>query len=183
MGVQLKHLVIAVAQGWVVTASQAEIVFNNLSTTNSQSAYFPSTLEYGDELRLGGIGRQLIQFRVEYFGELPATNQAAARIRFYANDGPGRYPAPGTRLFESDPVPLSPGYSSIILSDLAVPVPDVFTWTIEFGGLTGAVGQQAGLLLNDPPAAGFSYDDFLMRTGTNWALFRITSIGKANYAA
>ena len=174
---------LVVVLGWCVNSGQAETVYDNVGTTNSQPTYFPSTIEYGDEIRLGGIGREVRQFRTEYFGDLPATNAATARIRFYANDGPGRYPSPATLLFESDAFPVLAGYNSIALDDLEVAVPDIFTFTVEFSGLTGAVGQQAGLLLYDPPSAGFSYDDFWMRTGTNWTLFRLNIGVKANFAA
>jgi hypothetical protein len=168
---------------FALLTAEAEIVYENSSSAGGQPEYFPAIVEYGDEIRLDGIGRKVIQFRTEYFGDVGPTNTATARVRFYANDGPGRYPAPGTLLFASDPFPLNQGYSGITFADLAVTVPDVFTWTIEFNGLTGAIGSEAGLLINDPPWAGFSYNDFWMRTGAGWALFQLDPSTKANFVA
>jgi hypothetical protein len=164
-------------------ALNAEVVYENISRTNTQPEFFPSIVEYGDEIRLGGIGRQIVQFRIEYFADVAPTNNASARVRIYANDGPGRFPEPGTRLYESDPFPLTPGYSAISLDGLDLAVPDVITWSIEFSGISGALGSQAGLLLADPTSAGFSYYDFWVRTATGWALFHFEPDPKANFIA
>jgi hypothetical protein len=163
--------------GW---AGRAEIIYENIGSTNNQPAYFPSTVEYGDELRLAGTGRNVIQFSTEYFSSVPSTNGTSAILRFYTNDGPGHAPEPGTLLYQSDPFPVAPGYNTAVLRDLSVTVPDVFTFTVQFSGIDT---NQAGLLAYDAPSAGFSYDDFWMRTGTNWGLFQLGSGIKANFAA
>src|SRR5690349_20347046 len=163
--------------GWAV---RAEIIYENVGSTNNQPAYLPSTEEYGDELHLAGTGRNVIQFSTEYFSNLPSTNGTSAILRLYANDGPGHAPEPGTLLYQSDPFPVAPGYYTAVLRDLSVTVPDVFTFTIQFT-VVGAF--QAGLLAYDPPSVGFSYNDFWMRTGTNWGLFQLGGGIKANFAA
>ncbi|HXT42226.1 MAG TPA: hypothetical protein VN887_19620 [Candidatus Angelobacter sp.] len=170
----------AVFGGCCVWAGQAELVYQDIGSTNSQPTYFPSTAEYGDELHLAGTGRNVIQFGTEYFSDVPSTNGTSAIIRFYANDGPGSAPAPGTLLYQSDPFPVAPGYNSVVLHDFSVTVPDVFTFTIQFGGLGT---NQAGLLAYDPPSVGFSYNDFWMHTGTNWGLFQLGGGIRANFAA
>jgi len=164
--------------------------------------------EFGDEITLAGTARVVTSFAFEYFGDIaPGTGaNANAVIRFYANDGglhtPSSGPAatmPGSLLWESAPFQVS-GLSTFNEVTLAVPnivVPDKLTWTIQFNGLSGVNGSQAGLTIADPVTIGAvlptsngtfligSFSDYWGKTdpakSDSWALFVIPP-NRANFA-
>ena len=181
-------LALAAALSWLTVPVRSEIVFDNSS--NYLTNYWPSLLEYGDEIQLAGSARLVTNFVFEYFGSFTREGDETARIRFYKNDGPGRYPGPGTLLYDSGPFAIFSGLNAAPLNGLAVKVPDDFTWTVQFGGLTGLPGNQVGLPFYDPPTVGFSYRDFWQKTdptglaGRGWDLLSFPNFDPvANFAA
>ena len=173
----------------IAPAIHAEIVYDNVRDYR-QSFYPPSqgSAEYGDQVQLAGKARTITEFRFEYFGEFQATGTEMVRVRFYANDGPGlpglaNTEQPGTLLFESALEPVVPGFNTVTLRGLSVPVTNTFTWTVQFEGLSGRYQQRAGLVFYNAPSVGSSYDDFWQRTGTNWSIWNFRPGYFANFAA
>ena len=172
------------------------LVYDNASN-NLYVHFDPGVLEVGDEIHLAGPDRDLQYFGFEYWwtntagGHVLANTGQKVRLRFYANDGPpfNGYPTPGTILYDSGDVPLPPpslytGYDSAVLlydgSDFAgglLPLltllPDDFTWTVQFTGLSTTPGavDHVGVDLFSPPVVGGSYADYWQR-GANgsWSL-------------
>jgi hypothetical protein len=173
-----------------------ELVFDNTATNAFKEFAYFSIKEHGDEITLGGTARTLTDFLFEYYSDFVATGDEMARLRIYRNDGeriqltPTFFVnAPGTLLYESPPFqilgktnpsdPLS-GYHDTILTGLAVDVPRTFTWSIEFQGLSGAVGDRAALVVRDPPTVGRSFTDYWDKVTGNWGL-RLLNV-PANFA-
>jgi hypothetical protein len=159
----------------------SEVVYDNSQTYLTN--YHPSLLEYGDEIRLAGTARVVTNFQFEYFGAFLRTGDEEARIRFYANDGPGRAPAPNTLLYDSGPFPLLSGLNTAPISGISVVVPDVFTWTVQFTGITGLIGDQAGLIFYDPPTIGRSFNDYWQYNGSTWGTKIFPNGPRANFGA
>jgi hypothetical protein len=156
-------------------AGRADLVYDN--STNYQTNYFSSLDEFGDEINLAGTARIVTNFTFEYVGNFAGQGDETVRLRFYANDGPDAVadpqifaPAPGTVLFESLAFAVFPGLNTVPLTGLAVAVPKIFTWTVQFSGLTGATNDQAGLPVYHPPTTGFSFKDFWLKSGPSWDL-------------
>jgi hypothetical protein len=155
-----------------VFSVQAEIVYDNLDTYLGR--YANEKREYGDELELAGTARTVTEFAFEYFGDFVPSADEMAKIRFYKNDVviSQFQVAPGTLLFESGWFPISPGYNSRRLVGLNVNVPDNFTFTIEFRGLSMQLHDEAGLVFYDPISLGNSFNDFWIREPRgNFALY------------
>jgi hypothetical protein len=145
----------------------------------------PGSMEIGDEITLDDTARVLTNFTFEYWGENSTGDgfdgYVEAKVRFYQNDGAlasSDYPTPGTVLFDSGwfPVEATPR-ATLIFEDfhtdaevpLTRPVPDSFTWTIQFGGL--APGDSAGVDIFSPPVVGMSYPDYWQLTpDSGWLL-------------
>ena len=143
------HLIACVSV-FLPATGQAEIVYDN--SQNYSGTYYPPSppnIEYGDQIVLRGTARNVSEFRFEYFGEFTPTGQETVRVRFYANDGPGdpqyefSHP-PKTLLYESSPLPIHAGFNVLALRGLSVPVTNTFTWTVQWGGLSGSVSNRAG---------------------------------------
>lgn len=166
-------------------ATRADIAYDN--THSYLTNYYASVREFGDEIKLSGISSNITDFQFEYFGDFSPTGRESARLRFYANDGPGIPPkpdtilTPGTVLYDSGPLPIAPGFNALEVSRISVTVPSRFTWTVEFAGLAGTDGSKAGLVFFDPPTLGSSFDDFWQRSGTTWSLFRFNGRPIANF--
>ncbi len=162
------------------SAARTEIVYDNTATPTG-NGFHPSNLEYGDEIQLQpGLARLVTDFYLEYFGEFIAQGDERVRIRFYANNGPDVEPGPKTilapkdLLYESAEIKITPGFHQIPLTGLAVEeVPDTLTWTVKFSGLSGAVGDRAGLLLYNPPTVGKSFNDFWQLADSTWTTHQI----------
>lgn len=163
----------------LVSLCQAETVYDNSHAYEEK--FYPTPNEFGDELYLSGQARIVTELRFEYFGDFTAEGDERAVVRFYRNDGPGEYPTPGTLIFKSDPIVIHPGLNMVVLRDLSVEVPEPFTWTVQFEGLLGRLRDKAGLTMFDPPANGFSYDDFWMKREEEWKLYRISGPWKSNF--
>jgi hypothetical protein len=160
---------------------RGEIIFDN-STGGGTNVYY-STLEYGDEVQLGGTSRVVTEFQFEYYGDFVASGIESARIRIYKNDGPGVDPTPGTLLYDSGTFAIAPGYQTRTFTGLNVTVPTDLTWTVQFSGLVGGTGDEAGLIIRNPPSVGSSYNDFWLKTGGTWQLFSWNGNPVANFAA
>ena len=65
----------------------------------------------------------------------------------------------------SDPIAIAAGYNSVTVSGLLIEVPETITWTVQFFGVGNTAGDQAGLVYNNPPSVGSSFDDFWINTG------------------
>lgn len=163
----LTALLVAVAAPLLLSGAHAqgsgEVVYDNTQNSKLKSPQF-TTREYGDEISLAGTARIVTTFVFEYFGNITPGNSptAAAVIRFYENNGSlydGKYPRPGSLLWESDPLPLLrnlvPTDGNYNLATIPVPnitVTDTLTWTVQFSGLTG--GNSAVLTISDPVSIG-----------------------------
>jgi len=165
--------------------AQAEIIYDNSDQgTNAPPVlYYP--FEYGDQVHLGGTSRILTQIMFEYYGDFNATSGRTARLWIYLNDGPGDvhgFPTPGTVLYSSDSFSLENNYQTKIFSGLDIPVPNTFTWAVEFDGFAWKAGDEAGLLFLDPPTVGSSGSGaWLLENGTTWNS-RGFAEGNANFA-
>jgi hypothetical protein len=165
----------------------AEIVFDNIQT-NYNGMYYPDSIEYGDEIQLGGSANILNQFQFEYFGEFGFNLSPSVKVRLYANDGKGaseagEFAQPGTLLFESVPMPIHPGYNILTLRELSIPVTNNFTWTVQWEGLTGAFSNRAGIMFYNPPSVGKSYNDFWGKFPDGWFPMNFGGNPVANFAA
>ena len=121
----------------VVLAFESEIPPASSSVEKSQGVGQQITLGSGLLIREPII---VTAFAFDYVVLSPAT----VTVSFYENDGPGG--APGTILFASTPVNLSPGLFKVAtLSGLSVRVPHTFTWVIAGGG---------SLIGSNPPTIG-----------------------------
>jgi hypothetical protein len=164
-----------------------EVVYDN-TEKDYNNMFFPSTLEYGDEIELGGTARTITEFQFEYYGDFVPEQEATVVVRLYDNDGPnpnptGDFSQPGTLAYESEPLRIYPGYNVLALKNLSIAVSNSITWSVKFDGITGAYNNRAGLTHYDAPTVGSDYDDFWMRTSTGWGLFSFEGNPPANFAA
>jgi MYXO-CTERM domain-containing protein len=166
-------------------AFTAEIVYDN-STNDLETNLDPGTQEIGDEILLDGTARWLSEFSFEYWGTNTLSDTAfagpvEARVRFYLNDGPPlpdveRAYSPGTVIYDSgsflvDPTPRA----TLIFTEfnfgttpLTVPLPDAFTWSVQFTGLS--LTDTAGVTIYSPPTIGNNFDDYWVNDGGAWLL-------------
>ena len=155
---------------------QVEIVYDN--TVHSLDSTLPVTGEIADEIRLGGIARNITDVQFEYFGQWTATGDEVGQLYFYLNDGAvvntDGSRAPNTLFWESPLFNVSPGFGSIGIHDLNITVPDNFTVGIQFFGLTNQ--EQGQILLYDPPAVGGSFGDYWQKTGSTWGLYKTPGV-------
>jgi len=149
--------------------------------------------QLGNEITLAGSATSdlITSFSYQYDfigtagGATPNGNETAT-VTFYQNNGPTygatTYHEPGTPLF-SDTVNIGlAGYTSGYTVDyfqadinggLGVVVPEDFTWTVTFAGLTGS--ETAGLALYSPATVGGNYNDAWVNTGSGWTLDTTTA--------
>lgn len=166
-GIALAVLAFTSVQGSVVYENAAHPLLN---TNGVQMAHFYSR-EFGDEINLAGTDRILTDFQFEYYGDFTSAFGRTGRIRIYKNDGPGTYATPHTVLYDSGSFFLNSGYNTKWISGLSVEVPNRITWTVEFSGVTEAVGDRAGLLFYHPPTIGTSARDFWALFNNQWSLY------------
>ena len=135
-----------------------EIIYDNTTGGTDNAPKFPPTPsnEKGNEIVLCEGSRNVFRFLLFYYGDFVAEGDETCVLRFYANDGEAFHPSapqflqPGTLLYESDPTPIKPGdHQAILFTDINVEVPDRFTWTAEFDGLSGLSGDRASLIFYD----------------------------------
>jgi hypothetical protein len=155
------------------SANAQSILYDN-SSNGGTNVYYQLN-EYGDEIVLSTntTVRVMTEFQFEYYGDFAAGGVETARLRVYKNDGPLTSQGdstPGTVLYDSGSFSISPGYQTKSFSGLNITLPDDLTWTVQFSGLVGSAGDEAGLILRGPPSPGFSYDDFWMKINGSWGL-------------
>lgn len=170
-----------------------EIIYDNTTGGTDDAPKFPPTPsnEKGNEIVLCENSRNVFRFLLFYYGDFVAEGDETCTLRFYANDGEAFHPAapqflqPGTLLYESDPTPIKPGDSQAILfTDINVEVPDRFTWTAEFDGLSGLAGDRASLIFYDVAMGWDSPDRYVWRdpgTKSNIETYKTAVGGSMGY--
>jgi len=184
----LKAILLSVGLCSLPSLSFSATVYENLTTPDLGQQYFPTpgSLEFGDQITLGGTERTLSQFSFYYFLSGTSASTQNMTLRLYANTGVTNSPA-ATALYTSDPIPVNLSFNTqtinFPLSSNLVTLPNTFTWTVQFSNL--AAGQNAGLLLYGPPSTGSSFNDFWQKDGTgSWGLRQINGGATlANFAA
>jgi hypothetical protein len=160
------------------------VVYDNTDATARQDRYTSEKREFGDEVELAGTARLLTDISFEYYANFASQGDELARVRIYSNEK--QYDQfrkePTSIIYESGFFNIESGYHSVLLSGLAITVPDVLTFAIEFTGL--AAEEKAGLLLNKKPTVGVSYNELWARNEANkWeAVMYPDSAVKANVA-
>lgn len=162
----VKAFVAALAMlGWAaLPIGAADIVYDN-STTFLQTDY-ESVNEYGDEVILAGTARIVTEIQIEYYAQFTPNGTQLGRVRFYANTGPlwhgnSDYPTPASPPLYEQTFALATNYQVAVIEVPNVVVPNEFTWTVQFLGISQtSTNDRAGLLLYDPPTIGQSFDDF-----------------------
>jgi hypothetical protein len=111
------------------------------------------------------------------------TGNETADVTFYENNGPviDGYKSPGSEVYSSGPINIggagyTPGYTidffkSDINGGAGVVVPQDFTWTVTFAGLTSC--ETAGLALYSPATVGNNYNDAWIND--SWGLYTAIS--------
>ena len=169
-----------------------EIIYDNTTGGTDDAPKFPPTSnEKGNEIILCEGSRNVFRFLLFYYGDFVAEGDETCTLRFYANDGEAFHSAapqfrqPGTLLYESDPTPIEPGDSQAILfTDINVEVPDRFTWTAEFDGLSGLAGDRARLIFYDVAMGWDSPDRYVWRdpgTRSNIETYKTAVGGSMGY--
>lgn len=150
------------------------IVYSN-ATSYTGTILNPALSEVGDEIRLGAGDRFGESFRFEYYG-LNLDGDETVQLRFYNNDGAflgnDTY-LPNSVFYDSAvqtlPLPTDPSGRNTLQYDLNfVGLPERFTFTVAFGGISG--NDVAGIALYNPPTVGFSEADYWFNTGSGWEL-------------
>ena len=191
----LKLLVLAaVVSAASMTGRADTLVYNNTSNYLGTSYYVANT-EFGDQITLSDstTDRYLTKFMFEYTTGHGNSGDEKVWLRFYAMDGPGLIPTPGSLLFDSrtagfaTDIPLTSGTAEQVyvdLNDTRILVPNSFTWTVQFSGV--AASETVGLIMYAPPTVGTSFDDYWEKSGTGWVTKRLPpnnySFGALAYA-
>lgn len=152
----------------------AAVVYDNSANLNLLNRSFSpgASQEFGDQVFLSGAERRITDFQFEYYVSPSANGNETAELSFYSNNGGVSGTTPGTRLYSSGEFALDKGFQSVIAQALSVTVPSTFTWAVRFNGVD--LGEQAGLLLANPPSVGTSLDDFWVRnTDGSWSTFLV----------
>jgi len=163
---------------WGCAVHAQTLVYNN-GVSYSGIYLNPGLNEVADEIILGAGPRQPISFQFEYFGS-GFSGDEQYQIRFYLNDGaflggPFNTFEPGTVFYNSGLQPLAAPVDAsgratylIDLSYTNIVMPDRFTWSVQFSGITGA--EAAGPTIYNPPAVGNSFDDYWFNNAGAWQL-------------
>jgi len=153
-----------------------------------RSLFGGNAIEFGDEVFLAGSDRTITDFRFETFLSSNANGGETAQLVLRLNDGPLLSPgrnSPGTEIFRSTAVGLTTGRGTVVASGLSVALPagvDHFTWSVVMNGVDA--GEQAGLMIFNPPTAGSSFDDFWQNNAGVWNTFLVDGgATPANFAA
>lgn len=170
-----------------VPRARAELVYDN--SVNDLNVFLTEATEFGDEVDFAGTARTLSSLAFSVFGERDLPAGVRARFRIYRNDGEippkpePQFRPPGTLLYQSDDIPVRTGLQNIRIVDLAIPVPNKVTWTVEFLGMGPQTGERAGLLVYHPPVVGRSFKDYWYRETTGFRLHVLISGVAASFAA
>lgn len=175
-----KTLVLAVGLAGGLFTRGADIVYDN--SVDYSGIDYETTDEYGDEVNLAGTSRAITEIQIEYYAEFIPNGDEIARIRFYSNTGPfwegnTDYPTPASPpLYEQTFVPQQ-GYQTAVVTVPNVVVPDHFTWTIQFLGISQtSTNDRAGLLFYGAASIGSSFDDFWELTPDGWGAVAVTGV-------
>ena len=180
-------LVLGIVSTVLTPSLRAELVYDN--STNNRSIYVALTEEFGDEVDLAGSARVLSAMTFSVVGETNMPANTSARFRIYKNNGPILpiegidIPSPGELLFESGDIPIEIGVHSIRITDIAVPVPESFTWTVRFRGAGTEPGTRAGLEVYHPPTVGSSFRDYWVRAEDGFQLQLLDGGASASFAS
>lgn len=197
-------MAMATLAGLIGGTAHGDVVYAN-STNDLSLRFNPLSFEVGDEIVLDGTARYVTAFNFQYWG-VGWSGDEEMRLRFYANDGDAA-PAgptilkPSTVLFDSGWFSLAAyGYGPTnravmpwIGTDLTVgnvvnltgPVPDSFTWTVQFQNVDTGSGESAGLDIYDPPTIGSNYKEFWEYNGNtaDWEYHGTAGSTNFNFAA
>jgi hypothetical protein len=187
------QLVLTAIAALVGLTARAEWVYNNSS--NDLSMRFDiGTAEAGDEIVLAGTARVLTNFSFEYWAQGLTGGDEKGQVRFYKNDGAG-VPADPINIKEPSTLFFDSGLFSIHNTDrvtltwdqfnlengndlnLSGPVPDSFTWSIQFYNVDSGSGESAGVDLYNPPDVGGNYMEYWNNDGGGWVYSSLTNSG------
>src|SRR5262245_6002980 len=177
----------AVCEPSVSSRAEADIVYDN--SLDFSEVDYETTAEYGDEVILAGTSRAVTEIRFEYYANFTAQGDEVGRLRFYSNTGPiwqgnRDYKQPASPPLFEQTFPLGQGYETAIITVPNVVVPNNFTWTVQFLGISQtSTNDRAGLLFYGVPAVGASYNDFWELTPTGWAPVARNDVPKNNFSA
>lgn len=176
-----KSIAVLSASLFLSASGFASIVYDNTTSSLNQSFSPGNNVEFGDQVFLSGSERRITDFSFDYFLGTNASGNESAELFFYQNDGPST--APGTILYRSGTFSLASGQQTILAPALSATVPNSFTWAVAFEGID--FGEQAGLILADPPSVGASLDDFWVKSSAGtWGTFQVDGGATAgNFAA
>jgi hypothetical protein len=166
---------------------RGEIIYDN--SENNLGAFLTRKEEFGDEVHFAGSARMITSVSFEIVGERFLPQDARVRFRLYNNDGPlppppePQFAPPGELIYQSDPIPIHGGVQPIEIRDLAVPVLNNATWTVEFLAMGEAAGERAGVQLYHPPIIGRSFRDYWVREPAGFRLYILDSLTPASFAA
>jgi PKD repeat protein len=176
-----------------------EYVYNNSRETGPRLMFYSDLRETGDESVVVGTNRVLSEFQFAYWGDLgqmseEELNEATARLRIYAGNGPvvtisgKRIVTPGDLLFESPAFPLYPGLNWKAFRDLNIELPGTFfMWTFQAAGVPQLPGKAAGLVFYNSVQKtaldlGRSYNDYWRRRDDgSWWLYNFGAKAVANF--
>jgi hypothetical protein len=182
-------LVLAAAVSATNLAVHADTLVYNNSSNYLGTAYYVAS-EFGDQITLSSstTDRYISKFAFEYTSAHGNSGDEKVWLRFYANDGANG--APNTLLFDSRnsyPTDISlirGNANSVELTDVAIKVPNTFTWTVQFSNV--AASENVGLDMYAPATVGSNFDDYWEKTGTGWVTKRLApnnySFGAYAYA-
>jgi hypothetical protein len=183
------RLFLALAVFTAAPSRAADVVYDN-SVEFSGSDY-EHVDEYGDEVILAGTARAVTEIQIEYYAEFIPQGDELGRVRFYSNTGPTwgtnqDYHLPAEPPLFEQTFQLAQGYQTAIISVPNVVVPDSFTWTVQFLGISqNGTTDRAGLLFYGSATVGASYDDFWQRSPTaGWGPVQVMQApNKNNFGA
>ena len=158
----------------VAAHGATSIVYSN-ATSYTGTILNPGLSEVGDEIILGAGDRFGESFRFEYYG-LNFDGDETVQLRFYNNDGTflgNNTYLPNSVFYDSAvqtlPAPVDLSGRNTLQYDLNfVGLPERFTFTVAFGGISG--DDVAGIALYNPPTVGISENDYWFNTGSAWEL-------------
>jgi hypothetical protein len=182
----LKSVILAVAVSVGISAGAAEIIYDNSGIYLQRD--YESTNEFGDEVLLAGTARFVTEFQLEMYAQFVPNGTQFGRLRFYQNTGPNwrgnpDYPTPASPPLYEQTFQISTGFQVIVVEVPNVLVPDHFTWTVQFLGISQtSTNDRAGVLNYDPPSIGQSFDDFWELLPSGWEAVGYDDV-KDNYGA
>jgi hypothetical protein len=183
----LKNGAVLAASLFVGTTAMAQtVVYDNSTTSFNKILSLANGVEAGDQVRVAGTSvgpRRMTDFSFEYFLSPNANANESVTLAVRKLDGPivqGNIVSPGTLLYSSGSVNISPGYHTFQAFGLNTEIPDDVVWSVKFNGIDA--GETAGILYYSPPTVGSSTDDFWQFSNGAWSL-QITPDVPDNFAA